>query len=1019
MTVTELTPQLLFQVVSAAASADQQQVRNGTEQLQGLEKTGGYYSSLQTIFIDTSLPVEVRYMCAIQLKNGIDKYWRKTATNAISKEEKALIRSRCLESSTNEPDRRLALQNALVVAKIVRSEFPFDWPDAVTSVVSLLRSAAQPHANALHLPRVLLVLLYIIKELTTGRLQRTRASLQSASPEIFRVLGRIYLDKVERWRSFLWSGGDDEGGALEDVEQSLLALRVLRRLLIAGYEFPNRDKEVQEFWTLIRTQFGDLLSLAAQGKASINPYVQTLIEKHLVQMSKLHLEMARVHPAAYALLPDSTGLAFAYWDLITKFGETFGSQSATVSMKIGSNGDADEAGKPYMEKLTLKGLLLLRACIKMVFSPTQTFRYQHAEDKEERKRSTDMMKTELLTGDRACEMMEILVTRFFVFRPSDLRDWEEEPEEWERREEGEGDVWEFSVRSCAEKLFLDLMINYKSLLIQPLLNVFYSVATTRNTNVLLKDSIYAAIGLAAPVLDHELDFGAFLNSTLVSEVQVQQSGYNILRRRTAIILGQWLPVKEGLNRAMVYQIFQHLLNKDDELNDVVVRVTAGRQLKNVVDPFEFSAESFRPYATGILGALMSLIEEVDLSETKMALLNTISVIVVKMEHHISPFADQIISLLPPLWSQAGEEYLMKQSILTILAALITSMKDESRRYHSLILPLIQSSIEPDSETQVYLLEDALDLWSAILVQTPTPASPSLLSLSQYLFPIFDLATETLPKALEITESYLLLAPSEILASETRTRFLIAFTSLLGTFKREANGTITHLVEILVRAAESIGGPEAVGLLTTSLVSTGFLAKLLAGLRESFDAHQTTGPNRKHTTIDGVVETDYFSVLARIAFASPDILVQAVAASVPQAADLPSTMDWLLTEWFSHFENIGEPKRKKLMCLALTNFLSLPATQLAWVLGRLQSLMTVWTDVVTELMEGMDDQDGADCLVYWDAEGLRGERPEAPEEERRRDLLFGDPVHRVHVKDFDWVADVDRDVVAGFGALGVL
>jgi len=73
--------------------------------------------------------------------------------------------------------------------------------------------------------------------------------------------------------------------------------------------------------------------------------------------------------------------------------------------------------------------------------------------------------------------METLVTRFFVFRPRDLRDWEEEPEEWERREEGEGDFWEFSIRSCSEKLFLDLVINYKDLLVQPLLQVFQSVAS--------------------------------------------------------------------------------------------------------------------------------------------------------------------------------------------------------------------------------------------------------------------------------------------------------------------------------------------------------------------------------------------------------------------------------------------------------------------------------------------------------------------------------------------------------------
>ena len=158
----------------------------------------------------------------------------------------------------------------------------------------------------------------------------------------------------------------------------------------------------------------------------------------------------------------------------------------------------------------------------------------------------------------------------------------------------------------------------------------------QNTDVLLKDSIYAAIGLAAPVLECNLDFdfGYFLNNVLVEEVQIPQSGYNILRRRAAVVLGQWLPVKEGLNRPLVYQIFQHLLNKGDQLNDQVVRVTAGRQLRNVVDPFEFAAEPFVPYVPSILGSLMALIEEVELPDTKLALLNTISVIVTKMERHV-------------------------------------------------------------------------------------------------------------------------------------------------------------------------------------------------------------------------------------------------------------------------------------------------------------------------------------------------------------------------------------------------
>ena len=157
---------------------------------------------------------------------------------------------------------------------------------------------------------------------------------------------------------------------------------------------------------------------------------------------------------------------------------------------------------------------------------------------------------------------------------------------------------------------------------------------TDNQDLLLKDSIYSAIGLAAPVLQSHLDFAAFLSTTLFEEVLSQDPGNNILRRRIAIVLGQWLPVKEGLDRPLVYRIFRFLLGDDDPLNDLVVRVTAGRQLASVVDPFEFTAEPFKPYASDILEKLMKLVQQVDLSETKITLLTTVSIIVTKMESQV-------------------------------------------------------------------------------------------------------------------------------------------------------------------------------------------------------------------------------------------------------------------------------------------------------------------------------------------------------------------------------------------------
>ena len=306
------------------------------------------------------------------------------------------------------------------------------------------------------------------------------------------------------------------------------------------------------------------------------------------------------------------------------------------------------------------------------------------------------------------------------------------------------------------------------------------------------------------------------------------------------------------------------------------------------------------------------------------------------------------------------------------------MKAESVRYHSLILPLIHSSIEPSSETRPYLLEDALDLWLAVLVQTSEPTH-DILILTQYLFPIFETATDGLRKALDITESYFILAPQAMLNESTQ--FLASFTCLVPSLKREASGIVMHLVGVLIQAAGSLGGASAIEAITKVMIDTGFLSHLLAGLKKSHDAHQTTGPNRIQSDIDGVVETDYLSILARITVGNPSALINAIAATAGTRGEVfEVSIDWLVTEWFSHFESIGSPTVKKLHCLALTSLLDLGPNK--WILGRLQDLMTVWTDVVTECVEINEDGEQKDTLVYSNPEELASQA-DSPEDVRKR------------------------------------
>jgi hypothetical protein len=158
--------------------------------------------------------------------------------------------------------------------------------------------------------------------------------------------------------------------------------------------------------------------------------------------------------------------------------------------------------------------------------------------------------------------------------------------------------------------------------------------------------VYTAIGLAADVLHDQVDFDSFIEKTLVAEAGKQKPGFNIIRRRIAIIISQWISIKIAKEKKpIVYQIFQHLMDKNDPLNDQVVRVTAGRKFMEVANEWEFSADNFLPYAPVTLDRLMALVQEVELAETKMALLNTISTVVERLEHNVSRAFIPVLSML--------------------------------------------------------------------------------------------------------------------------------------------------------------------------------------------------------------------------------------------------------------------------------------------------------------------------------------------------------------------------------------
>ena len=985
------------------------------------------------------MPYPIRFLAIILIKNSIDKYWRHTAKHAIKPPEKQLIRSRLLQGSVEEEDRILSLHNSLVVAKIVRVDYPTEWPDVLPTIISVARSSKS--GNPVHLSGVLQVLLRVVKELGTARLRRSQTALQAVTPELIQLLGEIYTEKTAYWQEFLMKGRGDEDDADYAMQNSLVTLKILRRLVTVGYENPHLDPMVQGFWSLSQTQLDQFLNGVSTDSWIPAPY-QDLVGKHLIQFTKLHIDMSELHPSSFPMLPNSIPLVKAYWNLVREFSEVFEKSGGIRQTSNETPGGSQKHEGPLSEKLALKGLLLIRSCVAIAYRPTQTFKYKSPEAKEQEKEAIRIIKTDLLTQDLLLDIVKVTISRLFIFRKSDLEAWEEDPEHWESAERYEGQAYEWAIRPCAERLLVDLLTYYKELG-QPLLT-YCELATKVEMDIVTKEAAYCALGCAAAVIGDKFNFDQFLMSTLVKDSQLQDPMAKLLRRRISILISQWIPVKVSrASKPTAYQIIRHLLDPADPHNDEVVRITAARELKTIGDDFEFHGEDFLPVAADVFNRLLNLLEEVNSDEAKTTILEAIRVVVLRMESHISQFGDAIMTTLPKLWEECEEsEWAIKQSILAIMCALVQSMRTDSQRYQGVIIPLLRQAVDAKTALHLHLIEESVELWKSLIVQSVPPLLPELEQLVEHALPLLEYDSAVATQCLEIVRDYIVLAPGYVLNEGTRQRTIVALSKTLDLQSREQSQLGARSIELLIRAAESLGGVQGVSVVLKDMLDMEIIKHLLEGLHSAWESNEMTGPNRKSSKINTIQQTDYLAILARIALADPGVFVTMLASFDGSGNNsVQPVWSWLSTVWFSNFDCMADIEKQKLSCLALTRLLELPSPMQDLVLARLQDYLSMWTSVITELSDPEPDQNGAtrpppgNDLLIWTA-GYVASEWDTPLDVLVFELGAKDPVHTVHAFDFvnvrlhdlvqraggeqvferEWAANVDKEVLAGFQRL---
>ncbi|XP_045068341.1 importin-11 [Coregonus clupeaformis] len=948
---------VVLQALTQATSQDTALLKPAEEQLRQWETQPGFYSVLLNIFNNHMLDVNVRWLAVLYFKNGIDRYWRRVAPNALSEEEKTSLRAGLI-TNFNEPVNQIATQIAVLIAKVARLDCPRQWPELIPILLESVKGQ-----DGLQQHRALLTFYHVTKTLASKRLAQDKRLFQDLASGIYSFACSLWSHHTDCFLQQVLAV--DQAHALSSLERTLLSLKVLRKLTVHGFQEPQQNMEVMGFLNAVYERLKQFLECSRQ----VGPEspCREKLEKTIILYTKVLLDFLEVHPCAFIPLIQRS-LEFAVSYVFTPAGEGL-----------------------VFERFTVQCMNLIKTIVKNdAYKPCKNIEDSKPESLEAHK-----IKTAFFTHPTLTEIGRRLVSHYFLLTAEELAMWEEDPEGFAVEETG-GDSWKYSLRPCTEVLFLDIFHNYSQTLTPVLLEMVLNLQGPTNVEdsvqLLMKDAVYNAVGLAAYELFDNIDFDQWFNNQLLGELQVSHHRYKLIRRRVIWLIGQWISVKFKSDlRPLLYEVVLNLMQDPD----LVVRIETATTLKLTVDDFEFRTEQFLPYLESIFSLLFQLLQQVTECDTKMQVLHVISCVIERVNIQIRPHVGCLVQYLPLLWKQSEEHNMLRCAILTTLIHLVQGLGAESKNLYPFLLPVIQLSTDVSQPPHVYLLEDGLELWLVTLENSPA-ITPELLRIFQNMSALLELSSENLRTCLQIVNAYIYLSATDFLQNYAE-GLCRSFCNLLKDITNEGQVQVLKVVEVALKVSPVLGAHMFQPLL----------------------------PSVFRGTVDGerypVVMSTYLGIMGRVLLQNASFfssLLTQMASEYNQ--EIGQLLGGVIEMWVDRMDNITQPERRKLSSLAL---LSLLPSDNSVVQEKFCGIINICVEALHDVMtEDSDTGTLKDCMLMSHFEEPKltdDEEPPTEQDKRKKLLALEDPVHSVSLQQYAYEKLKAQQALMGdqgFGAL---
>ena len=701
----------LDQSVARSVSAAAERELNAFEERQ----PDVFLSTLLGVVNWSEADATARWLAAVCAKNAFVRLWRRRAHGNLGEEERAVVRQ-LVWDGVQVRDVGIAAQIGLLLGQLARLDYPQEWPDLVQRLLAAVQTSEGDR-----LLRWLQALNQVVKALAVRRTVQSRAQFADLSEPVLATV-------VPLWRACIERPPASGRYRLEDAQRAALlneTFKVARRMLAHGVQDLDAVPGGAAF----------LDALTAASLKTPPPLASEMVPRWMYLSAKTWygcFERRRDIPGLLErfLLP-WTNIALR--------------RLLTVD-DVAASTDEDEPADAVHRMRFLRDLAydVKQVADEQVEGDSTTKGTYPPSPALTATASPELWQRVADTLHGAAEpLIQALLQRFIALREDELELLQSDPEELLRVEE-DGEWDEELPRSVAEQLVQALVSCWPDHLTPFLLQV--AAARAAANDWLQGDAAYRAIGRCAFEVYDWVDVRQWLTPWLEGVLSVSATvlPQRVIQARVVILLSQFVQQIGRAERQQLYPVLVRLLQDANDVQALFVALSAARALAAFVADLEFYEEDYAPHLEVTLQAVFALIgQRAQETETRLRLLDLASLLLERCgqcEYLLeAPAADNscrgngadgdgiahLLHLLRDLFGMSaadGGDHLVRCQVAALMCRMLAAGGSELQRRRpespQLALSMVAYATAPEHGAMVYLLEDALELWSCVMQYAP-------------------------------------------------------------------------------------------------------------------------------------------------------------------------------------------------------------------------------------------------------------------------------------------------------------